>query len=207
MPTTKFEKLSAEKMASLTQSALVEFGTYPFHQASFNRIIKNSGLSKGAVYYYFQSKEDLFRTIIEKVWQELPDKTLPGGLSPEPQQFWNDVRRYVSHGVNLLHENPDLGRFLLQFFADWSKQSEGHTSSNYHVLLEDWILDLLVTGQERNAIRRDLDLKLALRLIWSTTQTMMDWFLAFPSEKRSEEYQNIVKSLTSLYARVLMPGA
>ncbi len=41
----------------------LEFATHGYARASTNRIVEQSGMARGSLYYHFKDKEDLFRTI------------------------------------------------------------------------------------------------------------------------------------------------
>lgn len=41
----------------------IEFATYGFAKASTNRIVEQSGMARGSLYYHFKDKEDFFRSI------------------------------------------------------------------------------------------------------------------------------------------------
>ena len=60
----RIENLDTSRIANIMSVALEEFSQADYQSSSFNRIIKNSGISKGTMYYYFKSKEDVFLTFI-----------------------------------------------------------------------------------------------------------------------------------------------
>ena len=51
---------SFERKNELIKSALDEFSTKRYENASLNKIIKNAGISKGTFYYHFQDKQALY---------------------------------------------------------------------------------------------------------------------------------------------------
>ena len=52
---------------AILRAAFDEFATHGFSTASLNRIIDAAGISKGSMYYYFDSKEALFIAVMEIV--------------------------------------------------------------------------------------------------------------------------------------------
>ena len=66
-----FFQLSPEKRDSIVSAALAEFGTYDFDAASLDRIVAAAGISKGGLYEYISSKEDLYIFCMEKTWSSL----------------------------------------------------------------------------------------------------------------------------------------
>lgn len=54
------EQMRAEAMTKITRAALEVFAEYGYHGTRMDQIMQVSGLSKGLVYHYFPSKENLF---------------------------------------------------------------------------------------------------------------------------------------------------
>lgn len=60
MPTTTFFNLSKEKKERIMSAALNEFSERSMEQALVSNIIKETGISRGAFYKYFEDMEDLY---------------------------------------------------------------------------------------------------------------------------------------------------
>lgn len=60
MPRPRFQKLSIEKQQAILEAAAREFSAHGYEGASINKILETAQLSKGAAYYYFDDKADLF---------------------------------------------------------------------------------------------------------------------------------------------------
>ena len=66
-PKTKaqFAEIRQGKRKLILETALEIFATHGFHGASVSMIALHAGISKGLLYNYFKSKEDLLRAIID----------------------------------------------------------------------------------------------------------------------------------------------
>jgi AcrR family transcriptional regulator len=64
MPKPTFFNLPDDKRDRITEVAIDEFSTYPYHQASLSRIVLRSGIAKGSMYQYFANKLDLYRWLV-----------------------------------------------------------------------------------------------------------------------------------------------
>ena len=53
------------------QAALEEFGTCGYDKVNMERICGNHGISKGMMYHYYSSKDDLFLLCVERTFREL----------------------------------------------------------------------------------------------------------------------------------------
>lgn len=83
MPKQTFHNLPEEKRNNIINAAIEEFAGYGLENASTNRIVANSGISKGSFYQYFEDKRDLFMHLLRVIEQEktefFKDKHPPGG--------------------------------------------------------------------------------------------------------------------------------
>ena len=63
-----FFQLGAEKQNGILEAALAEFGAHDFDAASLDRIVAAAGISKGGLYEYIASKEELYLYCMEQTW-------------------------------------------------------------------------------------------------------------------------------------------
>jgi AcrR family transcriptional regulator len=66
-----FFQLGTEKRDSILNAALAEFGAHDFDAASLDRIVAAAGISKGGLYEYIASKEELYLYCMEQTWSAL----------------------------------------------------------------------------------------------------------------------------------------
>lgn len=60
-----------ETKTRLLQSAVLEFSEFGFEKASLRRICSRADVTTGALYFFFQDKEDLFGHVISPVTDRL----------------------------------------------------------------------------------------------------------------------------------------
>jgi len=70
MPKQTFLNLPEEKRDVIINVAIDEFVEYGLENASTNRIVANSGISKGSFYQYFEDKQDVFMYLLSILEQE-----------------------------------------------------------------------------------------------------------------------------------------
>jgi AcrR family transcriptional regulator len=66
MAEPKFRRRKAERPAEIVQAALAVFAEKGFAAARLEEIAARAGVSKGSVYLYFATKEELFRAVVEQ---------------------------------------------------------------------------------------------------------------------------------------------
>jgi AcrR family transcriptional regulator len=62
----KFRRRKADRPAEIVSAALAVFAEKGFAAAKLDDIAARAGVSKGAVYLYFETKEDVFRAVVEQ---------------------------------------------------------------------------------------------------------------------------------------------
>ena len=71
MPTKTYAGLPKQKQIKIFKAALNEFANKGYSMASTNSICKAANISKGSIFQYFSTKEDLFFFIVRKALSEV----------------------------------------------------------------------------------------------------------------------------------------
>jgi AcrR family transcriptional regulator len=66
-----FFQLSPEKREAIVNAALGEFGRHDYAAASLDRIVAAAGISKGGLYEYIATKDELYLYCMELAWSRL----------------------------------------------------------------------------------------------------------------------------------------
>jgi AcrR family transcriptional regulator len=69
----QFEEIREEKRELILQTGLTLFATDGYHNVSVSDIARAANISKGLMYNYFRSKEDLLSTIVQKGFKDIAD--------------------------------------------------------------------------------------------------------------------------------------
>jgi len=72
----------------VTRSALIDsarelFGDKGYADTSTDEIVARAGVTKGALYHHFRGKDDLFRTVFERVQLDVSDQAVAEFLAPD----------------------------------------------------------------------------------------------------------------------------
>ena len=207
--------LKAEKRHRLVEAAIEEFNDYGLDNASYNRIIERSGLSKGSVYYYFDNKDALLGIVMEEIGERvlaaIPERPLP--VSRE--EYWEVVWNYRQREFDFFASNVSLGRVLILSLGTF--QPETGEVERVCPPLARLILrqkTLIRRGQELGAVRRDMSEDMIFELMRTLDRALCVRFFGHdaedierlsPEEKveRSRRYTLLFKDLVQ---RMLEPG-
>ncbi len=100
--------VSTERKNQILDAALVTFSKVGFHKARMSDIAESSGLSKGSLYWYFESKNDLILKLLEKVFEpELQDlRKLLTDERPAITRLFLYADRTADDMVKMLNGSP-----------------------------------------------------------------------------------------------------
>lgn len=174
MPTQRIQRLDAQKLQNIVTAALDEFSQESYADASFNKIIKNSGLSKGAIYYYFESKEDLFVALLNRTFDKLQPLKRSSSFIDLPETFWVDARNHLVWLFQFFDKQPKLGRFIQRVLSTPLRGKDTPVAKTL-LQVDEWLKDYLATGQVIGAIRRDLPVDLLASMVWGIWDTLGTW--------------------------------
>jgi len=107
----QFKEIREEKKALIMDVALEHFAKKGYFNTSISRIAKHAGISKGLLYNYFESKEELLAEIIIRSMGEISkhfDTNKDGVLSED--EFEHFVRNYFK----IIRENLSFWRLFYQ---------------------------------------------------------------------------------------------
>ncbi|MDA4847824.1 TetR/AcrR family transcriptional regulator [Hoeflea poritis] len=95
-----------KKSKIILKAARKEFASAGFDGARVDRIAAKSKHSKGLIYHHFQSKDELFRSVLVQMYQELSEENKELFLEEfEPQA---GVIRLIEHTFDYFANNPDF---------------------------------------------------------------------------------------------------
>lgn len=117
MPTKVFNELSSYKKEKIIDMAIKEFAEYGYENGSTNRIVKNSGISKGSLFKYFENKEELYFYLIDTVSVQMATE-IQADIKGLSKDLFERVIDYSTAEISWYVSNPDKGRFLIGVAAE-----------------------------------------------------------------------------------------
>jgi AcrR family transcriptional regulator len=157
MPYPRFERLAREKRERLLDTAAQEFAAHGFEGASLNRILERTGMSKGAAYYYFEDKLDLFAAVARYCADRIgliDDAVDPAGLTAAT--FWPTFAELHRRPLLRAFERPWLFAALRAAGRLPPKALSREPLASLAGRLIAWVTAIVRRGQALGAIRADV---------------------------------------------------
>ena len=106
-----FNSLEESKRQRILNAALKEFAENGYEQASTNRIVKNAGIGKGMLFYYFNNKKELYQYLIDYSMDVTVNEFL-NLIDTTESDFIDRMKQVSELKMNLISDNPDIMNFM-----------------------------------------------------------------------------------------------
>ena len=202
MPRKRFADLPELKRRLIVEAAADELANHGYDKASVNRVIAVAGISKGALYYWFEDKEDLFVHAAKAALAPLGAAIGKPGPVGSPQGFWSGVQAMLDRAWEHLRENP---RQLQVLRAIVRAHAAGDLDTRWTALTADTravATQVVLMGQALGAVREDLPIDLLIAVVMGIGEAADLWFEDRVDELDEEEVHAAIEALHDVLRRV-----
>jgi AcrR family transcriptional regulator len=157
MPRPRFDKLAPEKRERILEAAAQAFAANGYEGASLNQILDSAGISKGAAYYYFDDKADLFATVVEHYFRGFLERGQELASELDADNFWDRLADYYRKTSEAFVHRPwAMGLARAAWRLPPAFRMEGGPLERIFAQGMGWMRALIHRGRELGLIRRDL---------------------------------------------------
>jgi TetR/AcrR family transcriptional regulator len=185
-----FEKIPLEEQQRLLQVCIAEFSTNGYQQASTNTIVKQAGIPKGTLFYFFGSKKDLYLYVLDYAIRQFARRytEMAGDM---PTDLFERLLHRGRIKFQFAAEEPELFQLFYNAFINTPQEIQEELRSRaggYAASSEDRLME----GLDLSRFREDVDVQEAVALI----QLMLDGLL--------NKYLSVFRKMTPDEALVLV---
>jgi len=176
MPKQTFLNLPSEKREQIVNAAVEEFAANGLENASTNRIVAQSGISKGSFYQYFEDKQDVFDYLVTLLGEEkqtyFADKRPPDANL----DTFGYYRWIIKTGMEFNSSNPRLvqavSRVLLNEGVYYGKEFEKYRDQTTQALRA-----MIEQAMQHGEVDPSVDVELAVMVMETWTNAISTYFL------------------------------
>jgi TetR/AcrR family transcriptional regulator, transcriptional repressor for nem operon len=153
----------------ILQAAAAEIHRQGFQAASIAHILESTGLTKGALYHHFPSKQALGLAVVDEVIRTGLEARL---LTPmrEAEEPLDTLLAYMDSRIKTMTDDAFVLGCPLNNLVQEMSPVDGEFKTHLDYILQAWqavIEQALIKGQEQNRIRHDVDCEAAALFIAS----------------------------------------
>ena len=160
---TKKAQQSQRTREVLLSKCLLLFSQRGFASTSIDDIAHAAGVTKGAMYWHFKNKNDLFLAMLARIrqrWQEVV--LLPVSNRPTPSA---QINHLFDCYAELLEKSPEICLFLQQVLLDQHNKRFSAQVAKVFAKTARFIATIIEDGKTSGSIRTEVDSQAVAHLI------------------------------------------
>ncbi len=175
-----FENLSEKKKQKVINACIEEFGEYGYDSGSMDGIIKRAGISKGGLYEYVSSKEELFIFIVDYTYSRLYEylkKRVKDEMQILPDDLLDRLKHVSELAIDFYLDHPQF----VYLIARTSNLADDRISRGIQNIFRNHFLELF---GDADTSRLKYPKKQILELaMWLLLKTRIDFLNEIKTEK------------------------
>jgi AcrR family transcriptional regulator len=196
IPKETFFNLPLEKRERIIEAAIDEFSRNDYREARINEIVRLSSIPKGSFYQYFEDKKDLFRYVIDLLYEKKMKVISAVMNSAMNASVFQTLRLMAEAAIEMAEENPRLSRIGDRLMADPALMRE--VFEDYRPSSDGLMESLVKQGIERGDIAPWVDPSLAARVITAFLLALGDAVRETASSNLTEEARKKFYSMVDI---------
>lgn len=192
-----FAKLDQEKQRRIVDACMEEFAAHGYAQASTNSMVKAAGISKGLLFHYFGSKQDLYLHLFQLAITESTEWFFQG-MGEQSADLMERILHWTKRKLEMFREKRTVYYFSLSVL-------DPRLPTELRLALQQIQADLtaemtarMLDGVDWSRFRPDIDRQLAVRLVFSALQALADDYLRLHQQGvglRQEQYDQTLRDV------------
>lgn len=151
--TEEYKQIVREEILQAAEDLFARKG---YHETSMDDIVKESGLSKGAIYGYFDSKQELFLALSEK-YLESELGAIRSVFSPNDSAL-KKLKIATEMHFDGIEESIEVCRMNLECWTEAPRiESLHHRMKSRYEMIHKFIAEMISEGIKKGEFRQDID--------------------------------------------------
>lgn len=161
-----FNNVEPAKQKRIIEAALKEFAEKGYDQASTNKIVKEAGIGKGMLFYYFTNKLGLFHYLVDYAINTIEREYL-SQINMEERDFIERLKQITQIKMVYHYENQHVSNFISSIYLDDALELPEDLNQRLQKMMDSGLLQLY-ENIDYSLFRTDIDVEKAFQLIqWS----------------------------------------
>jgi AcrR family transcriptional regulator len=154
---TQANNKGKDSRSKILQSATRLFGRRGFHGTTIEDVTRESGISRGALYWHYKSKSELLGAVVERLQKEYLDVFTKDIMSAGPRPI-DRIWRIFKFNARFAAEHTDLVHCLRNLSLELSPSEDENIKAFFSIMdkQRSFIVSLIKDAQNDGSIRIDL---------------------------------------------------
>lgn len=180
MTRTQSDNKGKDNRSKILQSATRLFGRKGFHGTTIEDVTRESGISRGALYWHYKSKSELLGAVVQRLKKEYLDVFTKDIMSAGPRPI-DRIRRIFKFNARFAVEHTDLVHCLRNLSLELSPSEDKNVKVFFSIMDQQrsFIVRLINDAQSDGSIRTDLKPEIMAAIILAIHDGILLQWTAF----------------------------
>lgn len=193
-------KAEAQKTRDyLLKAALDTFYTRGVTRASLNEIAQAAGVTRGALYWHFKNKEDIFRVLFQSIFEDISQR-LAHDIETRAADILESLEVSITETFRRLETDEILRKFcnILHTKCEYTEQNHDIVKiiRSYQDMWQAQLGAALGIAKEQGRLPENADIRMSVLYLMSSITGLMHIWLKMPEQFRVGETAASVVSAT-----------
>ena len=168
-----FKNLESDKQQRILSTAVDEFASHGFRQASINRMVQKLGIAKGSIFQYFGTKEGLFHVVFDHAVELVRRSLRQVKQDTAESDFFERIRQSLLAGVLFIDRHPRVYKIYLKMVFQEDFPLRAEFLQQIHLFSSEYLRPVVESGIANGDLRSDLNIEATVFFL----DALMDRFL------------------------------
>ena len=189
-----FERIPTEQKRRIIAACLKEFAQNSYEQASTNAIVREAGIPKGTLFYFFGSKAQLYLYLIDYAVGSYV-RQVNSMVEELPSDLFERLLALGRLRMQFAVQEPLLYRFLFNAFLHTPEQIKVELAGRY----SEYAISsrrILTQGLDTSKFKEDIEIEKAIELTSLVLEGILNRYAQQLSQGTPEQALALVEDLT-----------
>ncbi len=180
MTKKEYDSKAKETPSKILQCATRLFGRRGFNGTTIEEVTRESGISRGALYWHYKSKSELLGAVVERLQKEYLDVFMTDVLSAGPRPI-DRILRIFKFNARFALEHTDLVHCLRNLSLELSPSEDKNVKAFFNIMDQQrsFIVRLIKDAQKDGSVRSDLKAEIMAAVILAIHDGILLQWTAF----------------------------
>lgn len=164
-----------ERRAQILENALTVFAERGYHGASVSDIVKAANVARGTFYLYFDSKEAVFRELLDELLETFRSSVRGMDIGPSAAPMQEQLEGILVRMLRTAEQNRALTRIIFREAIGLDETVDARLRS-FESALHGWLVAALVVGEGLQLVRPS-DREVAATCIMGASRQVIDRYV------------------------------
>jgi TetR/AcrR family transcriptional regulator, fatty acid metabolism regulator protein len=179
-----------DKEKAILEAAVKIFAQRGYHKAKISSVAEQAGIATGSIYLYFDNKEAILLTILDRLWIELTDslQKIVKQTDIDPLKKLDLViDKFFSNFIT----NPSLATVFVNEQQHLMKSRRGNIAKHYDDFF-NLAEEIIREGVQKKVFNPDIDIKLFRQFIIGGMRSLL---LLWSQQSQSLQLQHVQQNM------------